>query len=155
MVVIVVIPSSSFSSYCPCWTSWIGWLPPSSVVCFSSYFALPRFAVLRFALLAVGFALLDSFHHRSRSSCSSRCPRTLVALLPSSRHWLVGCGSVSDSHRMLLGCGSVSDSLSHHLLFGCVASVLLSQSHFVVGYDSVARFWLPSNITTQHCALGD
>ena len=119
MVVIVVIPSSSFSSYCPCWTSWTGWLPPSSVVCFSSYFALPRFAVLRFALRAVGFALLDSFHHRSRSSCSSRCPRTLVALLPSSRHWLVGCGSVSDSHRMLLGCGSVGDSLSHHLLFGC------------------------------------
>ena len=69
-----------------------------------------------FALLpAVGFALLGSFHHRSRSSCSSRCPRALVALHSSSHHWLFGRGSV---------CASV-------------------QSHFVVGYDSVARFRLP------------
>ena len=33
--------------------------------------------------------------------CSSRCPRTLVALLHSSRHKLVSCGSVSDSHHWL------------------------------------------------------
>ena len=36
-----------------------------------------------------------------------------------------------------------------------VPSVVLLQSHFVVGHDSVARFWLPPNITTQHCALRD
>ena len=63
-------------------------------------------------LPAVGSALLGSFHHRSRSSCSSRCPRTLVALLHSCRHRLVGCGSVSDSHHLLLGCGSFCDSFS-------------------------------------------
>ena len=61
-----------------------------------------------FALLpAVGFAILGYFHRGSRSSCSSRCPRTLVALLPFSHH-------------VLLDCGSVGDSLSHHWLFGCV-----------------------------------
>ena len=66
-----------------------------------------------FALLpAVGFALLGSFHHRSRSLCSSRCPRTFVALLRSSYHWLVGCGSVSESHRLLLDCGFFCVSLS-------------------------------------------
>ena len=46
-------------------------------------------------LPAVGFALLGSFQHRSSSLSSSRCPRTLVALLRYCRHKLVGCGSVS------------------------------------------------------------
>ena len=59
---------------------------------------------------------------------------------------------------LLLATGSLAVVLSL-ILTACssavVASVLLSQSHFVVGYDSVARFWLPSNIITQHCALGD
>ena len=36
-----------------------------------------------------------------------------------------------------------------------VPSVLLLQSHSVVSCDSVARFWLHSNITTQHCAFRD
>ena len=77
-------------------------------------------------LLALLFSVL--FHHRSRSSCSSRCPRTLVAvLLPS---------------RILTTCS-----------LAVVPSVLLFQSHFVVGYDSVARLWLPAASSTQHCAL--
>ena len=144
-----------FTSLCPCWTSGTGWLQLSFVLCFSSYFALfsVRSPSVRYALLlAVGFALLGSFHHRSRFSCSSRCPRTLVALLSSSHHWLVGCGSVSDSHHLLLGCGSVGDSLTTGSL-AVVPSVLLLQSHFVVSYDSVARFWLHPNITTQRFAL--
>ena len=49
-------------------------------------------------LPAVGFALPGSLHHCSRSSMFFSCsPRTLVALLHSLHHWLVGCGSVSDS----------------------------------------------------------
>ena len=118
----VTITSPSFSSCCPCWTSasilrcfWTGWLQLSSVLCFSSYFAFVSVVVLWFALPAVGFALLGSFHHCSRSSCSSRCPRTSVALLHSSRHWLVGCSSVSDSHHLLLGCASSSESLCGRL----------------------------------------
>ena len=113
------------------------------------WFALP--AVGSALLPAVGFALLGSCHHRSRSSCSSRCPRTLVALLRSCRHRLVGCGSVSDSHHLLLGCGSFCGSflplaprlwfLLRFFLTTCslavVPSVLLLQSHFVVSYDSV------------------
>ena len=123
---IVVITSSSFSSHCSCWTSGPGWLTgwiaaghlhrwlqlflcsvillvlrlvPVAVL----WFALPAvgYALLLpavgLALLpAVGFALLGSSHHRSRSSCSFRCPRTRVAVLRSSYHWLCGCGSVSD-----------------------------------------------------------
>ena len=60
--------------------------------------------------------------------CSSHCPRAFVALLHSSRHRNVGCGSVSDS----LTTGSLT----------VVSSVLLLQSHFVVFFDSVVRFWL-------------
>ena len=74
-----------------------------------------------FALLpAVGFALLGSFHPRSRSSCSSRYPRTLVASLRSSHHLLLGCGSVRDSLSPLALCGrlrlrgSFLASLQHH-----------------------------------------
>ena len=75
--------------------------------------------VVGFVLLpGVGFALLGSFHHRSRSSFTSRCPRTRVALLRSS---------------LLFTTGSLA----------VVSSGLLYQSHFVVGYDSVACFWLP------------
>ena len=55
-------------------------------------------------------------------------PRTLVALLHSPRHKLIGCGSVSDS----LTTGSLA----------VVPSVFLLQSHFVIFYDSVVRFWL-------------
>ena len=118
------------------------------------------FAVGFTALLpAVGFCssaccwLCSSrfFSSFSRSSMVfSRGPRTLVALLHSSRHRLVGCGSVCASHHWLVGCGSVSDGslavVPSVILFttgslAVVPSVLLLQSHIVVGYDSVARFW--------------
>ena len=118
-----------FSSPCSCWTSaslaaaffcivLLLVLRLVSVVVL--WFALPAvgFALLPavgFALLpAVGFAFLGSFHHRYSSSCSSRCPRTLVALLRSCRHRLVGCGSVS---RILTTCS-----------LAVVASVLVLQS---------------------------
>ena len=127
-----MIISSSFSSHCPCWTSALrDWLAAAFlgtvfllvlrlVSLVVLWFALPAVGhalvlpAVGFALVlpAVGFALLGSFHHHSRSSCSSRCPRTLVASLLPSRHRLVGCGSVADSHHLLLGCGSVGDSLS-------------------------------------------
>ena len=91
---------------------------------------LGRSPLVRFALLpAVDFALLGSFHHCSRPSMFFSCgPRTLVALLHSFHHWLVGCGSVFDS----LTTGSLA----------VVPSVLFLQSHCVVVYDSVVRFWL-------------
>ena len=97
-------------------------------------------------LPAVGFALaaccwLCSFGSFRHSPDSSRGPRTLVALLHSSRRKLVGCDSVSHSHYWLLGCGSFSDSLTTGSL-AVVSSVLLLQSHFVVVHDSVVRFWL-------------
>ena len=158
----VLITSPSFSSCCACWTSasvlgcfGIGRLQLSSVV---SLFVL-RFvsvAVLRLPclllamlfsclLLAFLFCLLLTLlfsvllNIAPDLRCSSRCPRTLVALLHSSRHFLVGCGSVSDPHHLLIGWGSVCDSLSRHWLFGC-GSVCVSFS--VAGYDSVARFCL-------------
>ena len=72
---------------------------------------------------ASGFApLLGSFHHCSRSSCSSRCPRTLVALptgslavVPSvflSHHWLFDCGFVCGGRLRLRG--SFLASSQHH-----------------------------------------
>ena len=60
---------------------------------------------------------------------------------------------------ILLATGSLAVVPSRILLttgsLAVVPSVLLLQNHFVVSYDSVARFWLPSNITTQPCALRD
>ena len=104
------------------------------------WFALP---VVGFALLpAVGFALLGSFHHCSRSSMFfSFGPRNLVALLHSSRRRLVGCGSVSDS-----------------LTIGSLAVVRLCfffRSQFVVGDDSVVRFWLLSTPLLSIAPLRD
>ena len=103
---IVVITSPRFSSCCPCWISaslaaalfctvLILVLRLVSVVVL--WFGLPAVGsallpAVGFALLpAVGFPLLGSFHHRPRSSCSSRYPRTLVASLRSSRQssWAV------------------------------------------------------------------
>ena len=94
------------------------------------WFALPAVGYA-LVLRAVGFALLGSLHHCYRSSVFFSCgPRTLVALLHSSRHRLVGCGSVCDFHQWLLDCGSFSDSLTTGSL-AVVLSVLLL-SHFVV-----------------------
>ena len=86
------------------------------------WFALPAVGyalvlpAIGFALLpVVGFALLGSFHHCSRSSMFFSCgPRTLVALIHSFHHRLFGCGSV---------CASSSESLCGSL-------------------HSVVRFWL-------------
>ena len=78
-----------------------------------------------FALLpAVGFALLGSFHHRSRSSCSFRCPRTRVASLRSSPLFTTSSLAVVP----FLGLSPLAR-----------LAVLLLQSHFVVSYDSVTR----------------
>ena len=75
-------------------------------------------------LPAVGFALLGASHHRSRSSCSSRCPRSRVALLRSSLLFTTGSLAVVP----FLGLSPLA-----------LLAVLLLQSYFVVGYDSVAR----------------
>ena len=62
-----------------------------------------------FALLpAVGFARLGSSHHRSRSSCSSRCPRTRVALLRSSLPFTTGSLAVVPSVILSLTTGSLA-----------------------------------------------
>ena len=141
----VMISSPSFSSYCSCWTSGTGWLQLSSVLCFSSYFALSRSQ--SFGLLCLPMALLLSclplalllsclplalllsclllallfsvlFIIAPDLRCSSRCPRTLVALLRFSRHKLVGCGSFCGSSESLCGRlrlrGSFLASLKHH-----------------------------------------
>ena len=136
---IFAIPSSSFSSHCPCWTSasvlgcfGTGWRQPSYVVHFPSYFALSRsqsfgllcllLALLFCLLLAMLFSVLFIISpildvercptSASSLRCSSRCPRTRVAPLSSFHHRLTGYDSVSDSHHLLLGCGSVCISLS-------------------------------------------
>ena len=91
------------------------------------WFALPAVGCA-LLLPAIGFALLGSFHHCSGSSMFFSCgPRTLVAFLHSFHHWLVGF-----SFWMWF---SPTGSLA------VVPSVLLLQSHFVVVYDSVVRFW--------------
>ena len=69
-------------------------------------------------LPAVGFALLGSFHHRSRSSFLAVLVTLLLyfvllttsslAVVPSvilSHHWLFGCGSVCASSPESLGGG--------------------------------------------------
>ena len=165
MVGMVVIPSSSFSSHCPCWTSASGswmlrWWLAAANHCdvLRIVLRLVSVAVLWFALPAVGCALLlpavgydlvlpavgfdFSVHFIIAPDlrCSSRCPRCLVALLRSS---------FSPQARWFrLGFSPLAPWLWFRRCF-------FSQSHFVVGYDSVARFWLPANITTQHCALRD
>ena len=160
----VAIISTSFSSPCPCWTfrigSWMLWdwlavallctvllllLRFVSVVVL--WFALPAFgsalllSTVGSALLsAVAFALLGSFRHRSRSLCSSRCPRTLVALLRSSHHLLLAVvPSVLLSHHWLFGCGSVCASFSKSL-----CGMLRLRGSFLAS---------PNTTTTQHCAL--
>ena len=140
-----------FTSPCPCWTS------ASLAAAFFCTVLLLVFRLVSVAVLWLVFCLLLALLLclllalllsvlsviAPDFSCSSRCPRTRVALLHSCRHRLVGCGSVSDSHRSLAVVPSVL--LSHHWLFGCgaVCAFLL------------ARFWLPPKITTQHCALRD
>ena len=143
----------------PLLDSGTGWLQLSFALCFSSYFPLSRFAVLWFALPAVGsalvlpavgFAFLGSFYRFSRSSMffslsSYLCCFTSFLSPLSPWLWFRLCLS----HHLLFGCGSVCVFLTTCSL-AVVPSVLLFQSHFVVVYDCVARFWLPSNITAPH-----
>ena len=147
--------SSSFSSCCPAGH------PVSVLGCFGSglytvLLLVLRFvsvAVLLFALLAVGHALLllavGSALLPAVGFCYSRfffiiAPdlRVLLAVLVPLLLYLVLLTTG------LVGRGSVSDS--HHLLLGVVPSAILSLTTdslavvpSVVGYDSVARLWLP------------
>ena len=118
IVGMVLNTSPSFRSYCPCWTS------ASVLGCFGTGWLQLSAVNVGCALLlhAVGFALLGSFHHCSRTSMFFSCgPRILVALLHSFHHRLVGCGSVSDS----LTTGSLA--------------VWFRLCYFVVVYDSLVR----------------
>ena len=95
---------------------------------------------LLFSILFILSPLLDDERSSASASslrCSSRCPRSRVALLRSSRDRLFGCGSVSDSHHWPFGyfcLGSSSETVCGGLQFPrCLACT--------------------SNTTTQHCAL--
>ena len=114
----------SLTLYCayPRTSPCLGRSPLVALPAFGCALVLP--AVGNALLPAVGFALVffSSFlplldvERCSASAlllrCSSRCPCTRVALFRSSRHWLVGSGSVSDFHHLLLGCGSFCAYLS-------------------------------------------
>ena len=138
------------TSPCPCWTS-------------ASLAATIFTTVLLFVLRLVSAVVLW-FAFARRWLCSSLACRWLCSSrLFSSLHVFVffslslyPCcftSFLSPQARWLWF--RVSDS--HHWHFGLWFRLWFSlfQSHFVVGYDSVARFRLPSNITTQHCALPD
>ena len=82
------------------------------------WFALP--AVGSALLPAGGFALLGSFHHRSKTSCSSRCPRTTGSFAVVVSRILTTCSSavvpsVLLSHHCLFVCGSACASFSESL----------------------------------------
>ena len=122
----VVISSPSFRSYCTCWTSasvlgCFGTGLPAAFLCtmFLLVLRLVSVLVLWFALPAVGFALLGSFHRCSRSSKFFSLSSYPCCFTSFFSLWLVACGSVSDSHHWLLGCGFRLSFLSHHWLFGC------------------------------------
>ena len=132
----ICIAGCSFLLYCasPRTSPCLGRRPLVCVCLLLALLLALLLCLLLALLLSVLYIIAPDF------SCSSRCPRTRVALLHSCRHRLVGCGSVSDSHRSLAAVPSVL--LSHHWLFGC-GSVFWLVSGF------------PPKITTQHCALRD
>ena len=152
---------------------WLADCSFSTGMYFSSYFALSRsqsfgllcqvlalllscllLAMLFCLLLAMLFSVLFIISplldvERCSASAtslqsSSRCPRTRVAPLPTFHHWLVGCGSVSDSHRLLLGCGSVCISLTTGFL-AVALSLILSRD----ALWSVTSSWMP-RLHLQH-----
>ena len=94
------------------------------------------FCLLLALLFSVPFIVVPDLR------CFSRCPRTRVALLRSSLLFTTGSFAVVLS-RILTTCSLAvvrrCFSLSKASL-AVVPSVLLLQSHIVVGYDSVARF---------------
>ena len=154
------------TSPCTCWTSapvrdWLaGLLQPYFAFCLSSHFALSRsqsfLALLFCLLLAVLFCLLLAMlfsvlfilspllevercsASASSLRCSSRCPRTRGALFRSSRHWLVGRGSVL---------------LFHHWPFGCGFCLRSSPETLCGTIQFPGRLTCTSNTTTQRCAL--
>ena len=112
-------------------------------------------AALLFSVLFIISFLLDVERRSASASslrCSSRCPRTHVAPLSSFHHWLICCGSVSDSHHLLLGCGSVCMSLSPlaSLLWLCPSPETLCGRLHLPGCLACT-----SNTTARQCALRD
>ena len=110
---------------------------------------------LLFSVLFIISPLLDVERCSASASslrCSSRCPCTRVAPLSSFHHWLVCCGSVSDSHHLLLGCGSVCMSLSPlaSWLWLCPSPETLCSRLHLPGCLACT-----SNTTTRQCALRD
>ena len=121
---------------------WVDCCSFSSVVYFPSYFDLSQSQSL-LALPAVGsvvalaccwlcssrffssflpFSTLSAaLRAHSTLRCSSRCPCARVASLSSFHHWLVGCGSVSDSHHVAPWLWlSLSDPLHRHFVVGYI-----------------------------------
>ena len=150
-----------------------GLLQPYFVLCLSSYFALSRsqsfgYFACRWLCSSVccwvcssaccwlcssrffsSFLPLLGVERCSVSAsslrCSSRCPRTRVALFRSSRRWLVDRGSVSDFHHLLLGCGSFCTSLSPLALQLWLLSLILFRD--TLWYFTVS--WMP-RLHLQH-----
>ena len=124
----VVTPSP-----CPCWT------PASLAAAFfcTVFFLILRLVsvvVLRFALPAVGYALL--------------LPLVGYALLPAVGSVILGSFHLVPLllYFVLVTTASLAVVPSRILTtgsFAVVPSVLLFQSLFVAGHDSVVRFWLP------------
>ena len=154
IVGMVLNTSPSFSSCCPCWTSasvigcfWTAWLQLSSVMCFSSYFALSwsksfgslclLLAVLFFCpLLALLFSVLFIIAPDLR--CSAR-----AVLVPLLLYFIL---FTTGSLVFRFGCGS------HHWLFGC-GSVCASSSESLCGSLRLRGSFLASpHTTTKHCA---
>ena len=106
------------------------------------FFSCLLLALLLCLLLALLFSFL--FIIAPDCSCSSRCPRTRVALLPKLSPQARGlwfCLGFSP----LLGCGSFCAFFSSLVLW--LWCCLCFSSWLVSGF--------PPNITTQHCALRD
>ena len=111
-----------------------------------------------YALLpAVGYALLDSFHHFSPSRrgelLCERIVASRVAPLSSFHHWLVCCGSVSDSHHLLLGCGSFCNiSLNTGFLAVTLSLILIRDTLWQVTSSWVPRL-PPTPLLSIHTLL--
>ena len=145
MAWMVGITSPSFSSYCPCWTSGTGWLQLSFVLCFSSHFALSRSQ--SFGLLSLLLAVLFSCLQLAMLFCLLLALLfcLLLALLFSVLFLITPdlrcCSRAVLVPVLVYFVLLFSDPLTTGSL-AVVPSVHLLQSHFVVVYDCVVRFWL-------------
>ena len=99
--------SQSFGCFACCWrcssclpfAMLLSCLPLAMLFCLLLALLFCLLLALLFSVLFIFSPLLDDERCSAIASslrCSSRCPRTRVALLRSSRHKLFGCGSVSD-----------------------------------------------------------